>query len=100
MLAIVVAVRVGLGLEMWQAAVASGLGWLLIQIWRRTLGRPIYALGRWLQRRAAGVPLQFTLRDIQKLRHQSRFLENWLHRRGWQNRFKMSKSTKGDQPHG
>lgn len=77
MVAIVVAVRIGLDLETWQAVAASGLGWLLIQVWRRTLGRPIYALGRWLERRAAGVPLQYTHRDVPKLRRRPKWIENW-----------------------
>jgi hypothetical protein len=76
MVAIIVAVRVGAGLEMWQAVVTSGLGWLLIQTWQRTLGRPVYALGRWLERRAAGVPLEFTVHDLIKLRQRPRWLEN------------------------
>lgn len=83
MLAIVVAVRVGLGLETWQAVAASGLGWALIQLWRRTLGRPIYALGRWLQRRAAGVPLEFSPTDLPRLRRRPRLLENL---EAWRNR--------------
>jgi hypothetical protein len=79
MVAIVVAVRVGLGLETWQAVVASGLGWLLIQVWRRTLGRPIYALGQWLERRAAGVPMRYTRRDVPRLRRHPKLLANWEH---------------------
>jgi hypothetical protein len=69
LLALVVAVQVGLGLSLWQAVVASGLGWVLIQLWKRTLGRPIYALGRWMKRRAAGGALPFTLEDLPRLRH-------------------------------
>jgi hypothetical protein len=76
MLAIIVAVRVGLGMEMWQAIVTSGLGWLLIQVWQRTLGKPVYALGRWLERHAAGVPLEFTVNDLIRLRHRPRWLVN------------------------
>lgn len=83
MMAIVIAVRAGLGLETWQAIVVSGVGWLLLQLWRRTIGRPVYALGRWLQRRAAGVPLDFTLADLPGLRRR-RFggdtLDNWRQR--------------------
>jgi hypothetical protein len=75
MVAIVVAVQVGLGLELWPAVITSGLGWLLIRIWQRTLGRPVYALGRWLERRAAGVPLEFTLNDMIRLRHWPRWLD-------------------------
>jgi hypothetical protein len=86
MVAIIVAIRVGAGLEMWQAVVTSGLGWLLIQIWQRTLGRPVYALGRWLERRAAGVPLEFTAQDLIKLRHRPRWLENLPNWRSLQQR--------------
>ncbi|HMN30549.1 MAG TPA: hypothetical protein PKE45_20530 [Caldilineaceae bacterium] len=76
MLAIMVAVQAGLGLDLWEAVVTSGLGWLLIQIWQRTLGQPIYALGRWLERRAAGVPLEFTVKDLIRLRHRPQWLVN------------------------
>jgi hypothetical protein len=76
MVAIIIAVRVALTLELWQALLASGLGWIAIQLWRRTIGRPIYALGRWLQRRAAGVPLEFTLADLALLRRQPAWLKN------------------------
>jgi hypothetical protein len=82
MLAIIVAVRVGLGLEMGPAVLTSGLGWLLIQVWQRTLGRPVYALGRWLEKRAAGVPLEFTVSDLMQLRHHPQWLKNlpdWRH---------------------
>jgi hypothetical protein len=91
MVAIVMAVRVGLSLELWQALVASGLGWLFLQIWRRTIGRPIYALGRWLQRRAAGVPMEFTLSDLSRLRRHPAWLQNLDH---WRNR--MSKKELRD----
>ncbi len=76
MVAIVMAVQMGLGLELWQALLASGLGWIFIQLWRRTIGRPIYALGRWLQRRAAGMPMEFTLSDLSLLRRYPAWSEN------------------------
>lgn len=75
LLAIIVAVRVGLGLEMWQAVLTSGLGWLLIQLWQRTLGRPVYRVGRWLERLAAGVPLELAVSDIINLRRRPAWLE-------------------------
>lgn len=87
MVAVVIAVRAGLELELWQALLASGLGWALIQIWRRTIGRPIYALGRWLQRRAAGVPLEFTLSDLAVLRRHPAWLENLDN---WRNRMNQT----------
>ena len=85
MVAIVMAVRAGLNLELWQALLASGLGWIFIQLWRRTIGRPIYALGRWLQRRAAGVPMEFTLADLALLRRHPVWLENLDN---WRNRMR------------
>jgi hypothetical protein len=76
LLAIVTAVRAGFGLETWQAIVASGLGWLLLQVWRRTLGKPVYALGHWIEQRAAGVPLKYGAADVPKLRRQPKWLQN------------------------
>jgi len=94
LLAIVVAVGVGLHMTMWQAVVASGLGWLAVQVWQRTLGRPVYAVGTWIQRRAAGVPLQFTLRDVGGLRR----VEGapWQH---WKERLEQAKPPPIDPAH-
>ena len=77
MLAIVVAVRGGGGLDVWQAIVTGLLSWMLIQLFRRSIGRPIYALRDWMQRRAAGNALDFTVHDVPRLRHRSEFIENW-----------------------
>jgi hypothetical protein len=83
LLALVIAVRAGFGLETWQAVAASGLGWLLLQVWRRTLGAPVYALGRWIEQRAAGVPLRYGAADVPKLRRRPK----WLHSMGqWRRR--------------
>lgn len=68
MLAILVALIHGLDLSPWQALLTSALGWALIQLWRRSLGRPIYALGRWLEVRAAGKPLTLTCNDLRVVR--------------------------------
>lgn len=68
LLATVVAAQMALDITVWQAVACSGLGWLLVQIWRRTLGRPVLALERWAQRRAAGTPLRWTLRDVSRVR--------------------------------
>lgn len=68
MLAVLVAVQAGLDLEFWQAVLASSLGWLMIRIWRRTLGRPVYALGFWLERHVIDMRRQYTLNDLPKLR--------------------------------
>jgi hypothetical protein len=85
LLAIVIAVRAGLGLETWQAIATSGLGWLLLQAWRRTLGAPVYALGRWIEQRAAGVPLRYGAADVPRLRRRPKWLqtmEQWRQQRG------------------
>ena len=77
MVAIVVAVYVGTDLDVWQAILTSMLGWISIQIWRRSLGRPIYAIGNWMQRRAAGNPLAWTMQDVPQLRHAHDITVNW-----------------------
>lgn len=64
----IVAIGVGFELPLWQAAATSGLGWLCIQIWFRTLGRPLAHLGRWIEDRIAGVPLRLTVDDASRLR--------------------------------
>ncbi len=68
MMAIVVALRFGLGMESWQALLVSALGWILMQALRRTVGRPILRLRTFLQRRAAGVPLTVKTTDVSGLR--------------------------------
>ncbi|CAN5463714.1 hypothetical protein BH24DEI1_BH24DEI1_11080 [soil metagenome] len=59
LMAVILGVSLVLGLSLQQAALCAGLGWLLIQVPRRTVDWPIVWLGRRLQRRAAGVPLVF-----------------------------------------
>lgn len=68
LLATVVAVHAGLGLTLWQAAACSGVGWLLVQITQRTLGRPLLAFERWAESWAAGVPLRWTMDDLRRVR--------------------------------
>jgi hypothetical protein len=101
LLAIVTAVRAGFGLETWQAVAASGLGWLLLQGWRRTLGAPVYALGRWIEQRAAGVPLRYGAADVPKLRRQPKWLHSmgkWRRRRqGGQRAKALREETKPDK---
>ncbi len=78
MAAIVVAVRVGMGLETWQAAVTGLVSWVVIQLWRRSLGRPIYGLGRAIERRAAGARLEYSMADIVSGRlHREQYSPNW-----------------------
>lgn len=79
MAAIVVAVRSGMGLTIWQAAVTGLLSWIVIQLWRRSLGRPIYALGRAIERRASGTRLEYSVDDaIQRRLHREKYSQNWM----------------------
>ena len=57
LLVVTVAVHVIFGLSLPQALACSALGWLLVQLVRRTLGRPLAFLIRSLRSRVAGVPL-------------------------------------------
>jgi hypothetical protein len=85
MAAIVVAIRFGMGLALWQAAITGLVSWLAIQLWRRSLGRPIYALGRWVTRGAAGTALAWSVDDVVEGRlHREQYSTNWKEwRRQW-----------------
>lgn len=87
MAAVIVAVRVGLQLETWQAVVLAVTGWALLQTVRRTIGRPVMRVQRWLASHAAGVPLPLGADDLPRLRrHRTRTwylqLDSWRRRRG------------------
>lgn len=71
MLAVIVAVRAGFGIETWQAVMLAAIGWTLVQLVRRTAGRPVQRIERWLTSRVAGVPLVMHPRDVGALRHPS-----------------------------
>jgi hypothetical protein len=64
MAAVVVAIQYGMNLALWQAAATGLVSWAAIQLFRRSLGRPIYALGRYIQHGAAGSQMTFSLEDI------------------------------------
>ncbi len=75
MFAVVVAINAGLSLETWQAAALAAFGWLLLQSVRRTIGRPVESIQRWLTGQAAGVPLRVRTRDLPRLRR--RPIRDW-----------------------
>jgi hypothetical protein len=55
--AVILAVDVVLDLKIRQAVLCSALGWLLLQVLKSTIGRPIIGLTRVLRRYVAGVEL-------------------------------------------
>jgi hypothetical protein len=67
LLAILEAVRGALELSLVQAFWCTALGWLLLQVVQRTVGRPIVAGARWLRRRIAGAPLATSRRELREL---------------------------------
>lgn len=75
MAAVIIAVRVGLRLETWQAVTLAVLGWALLQTVRRTVGRPVMRLQRRLASRAAGVSLELGAKDLGRVRR--RRTRNW-----------------------
>jgi len=77
LLSTVVAVHAGLGLTLWQAMACSAVGWLLVQIMRRTLGRPLLAFERWAENRAEGVPLRWTVDDLRRMRLPAEWRQRW-----------------------
>lgn len=63
-LTILVAVATVFNFAFWQALVCSALGWLIIQVLSRTVGRPLLALELRLRRATAGAPLRFGGADM------------------------------------
>jgi len=59
--------KVVLGLSIWQAFWCSALGWVVLQVLQRTIGRPVAAVGHWLANTAAGVNLVTDLKDLERI---------------------------------
>lgn len=96
LLATVVAVQVSLGLTVWQAVACSGVGWLLVQTWRRTLGRPVLAFEQWVRRHTAGVPLHWTSRDLPHIRLPGRLRQQLRNRLSSHRQAQSSQETRDD----
>jgi len=54
LLAILVGVVSVTALSTWQAVICVSLGWLVLQLGQRTIGRPLTKLARWLMTQSAG----------------------------------------------
>ena len=60
-------VQFALDLNLWQALLCTFLGWLLLQVLQRTVGRPLVGGVRWLRRRVAGAPLATSRQELREL---------------------------------
>ncbi len=67
LIAVVRGVQVVTDLNSWQALQCAFLGWLLLQVIQRTVGRPLIGGVRWLRRRVAGAPLATSRAELREL---------------------------------
>lgn len=67
LLAQITGLQVFTDLQDWGAFFCVGLGWLVLQLLQRTIGRPILVFSRWLSNWAAGTKLVTDPKAIQKL---------------------------------
>jgi hypothetical protein len=65
LLAILIASQVIFDLTLPQAAACSGIGWLLLQVAQRTVGRPLLSVTNWFRSKVAGTPL--AVRSVREL---------------------------------
>ncbi len=56
-----------LSLSAWQAFLCSGLGWAVLQVLQRTIGRPLKKAGQWLQNTTAGTQLVTDLKGVERI---------------------------------
>ncbi len=76
MVAVIVAIVAGLNLTLGQAVFAAGLGWLLLQLVRRTVGIPVNNAWRWFRGHAIGNRLPYATDDLPQLRRRA---AQWFH---------------------
>ncbi|MFL5661121.1 MAG: hypothetical protein ACJ8BW_07190 [Ktedonobacteraceae bacterium] len=63
-LAVLVAMNVTLGLRLWQALLCTLFGWLIFQLLKYTIGKPITTLVNRLFRMSIGVPISVRVRIL------------------------------------
>jgi len=71
-LAFLVGIQATLGLDLWQGFWCGVLGWTVLQVLERTIGRPVATIGQWIRNSAAGVPLVTDLKDLERIIAQGR----------------------------
>lgn len=68
--ALLIALQVTLGLSLSSALMCSALGWVLLQILQRTVGRPVGRTAQFLRRLAAGKGLELNPEELRKMLRQ------------------------------
>jgi len=71
-LAFLVGIQATLGLDLWQGFWCGVLGWAVLQLLQRTVGRPVANIGKWIRNSVAGVPLVTDLKDLERIIAQGR----------------------------
>ncbi len=81
------------GLGIWGAFACSGLGWLVLQILQRTVGRPVMTFAQWLSNKVAGTKVERDREELENILvagHRRQSASNTQSNRGWINRIKRS----------
>ncbi len=66
LLALLVGLSISLRLTIEQAFICGVLGWIVLEVLQRTIGRPISAIGQRLSNKVAGVELMTDLKQVEK----------------------------------
>lgn len=66
-IALLLGLTISLNVDVFDAAICGTLGWLMVQVLQRTIGRPVANFGHWLSNSAAGVNLVTDLKEIEKM---------------------------------
>lgn len=66
-LALLLGLSTSLELEVIDASFCGVLGWFIVQVLQRTIGKPVANFGVWISNQAAGVKLVTDLKNIEKL---------------------------------
>ncbi|MGD1860823.1 MAG: Yip1 family protein [Leptolyngbyaceae cyanobacterium] len=64
LLGILVGIKSTTNLSSWQAILAAGVGWLVLQLGQRTIGRPLTKLAQWLTNLSAGQQITTGIRNL------------------------------------
>lgn len=93
LLAILVGVVAVTSFNTWQAVICVGLGWLVLQLGQRTIGRPLTKLARWLRSQSAGQQLVTQNAELQALLEDAQRPSLWADDDTWKEEIAMSETT-------